>query len=39
MPLNGKNEAIDLDTVPQLVSLLRHQDINVICKATLALEA
>jgi hypothetical protein len=39
MPLNGKNEAIELDTIPELVKLLKHQDINVVCKATLALEA
>ena len=38
MPLQGKNEAIELKTVPSLVLLLKDDDINVKCKAALALE-
>lgn len=39
MPLDGKNEALKLETIPLLVNLLKDEDVSVRCKATLALEA
>ncbi len=39
IPLNGKKEALTLETVPLLVKLLKDEDGKVRCKAALALEA
>ena len=38
IPLQGKNEAIELKTVNSLVLLLKDDDVNVKCKSALALE-
>ena len=38
IPLNGKKEALTLETVPLLVKLLKDEDGKVRCKAALALE-
>jgi hypothetical protein len=38
IPLQGKNEAIEIKTVNSLVLLLKDDDINVKCKSALALE-
>lgn len=38
IPLEGKNEALTLETVPLLVTLLKDDDPTVKCKSALALE-
>jgi hypothetical protein len=39
LPLQGKNEVLEYKTVQILVDLLRDSDVNVRCKAALALES
>lgn len=39
IPLQGKMEALELETVPSLVQLLKDQDVYVRAKAALALES